>query len=194
MLATRETATLVERLLADSIRKQSVDLDQLTIHADRGPSMISKPVALLLADMGVTKSHSRPHCSNDNPIRRRSSRPSSTAPSSPSASAHWRTRGSSTGTLASATTPPPTFTTGRRSWCAPSAPTCSPSPIKATLSASCGYRSHLRYLPPRGSTSQCQRRPRHDRPGTLFLGGLCLNRVDNYRAGGRVLGRHVTSS
>lgn len=67
MLATRETAVLAERLLADSIAKQGVELDQLTLHADRGPSMISKPVALLLADLGVTKSHSRPHCSNDNP-------------------------------------------------------------------------------------------------------------------------------
>ena len=39
----------------------------LTIHADRGPSMIAKPVALLLADLGVTKTHRRPHVSNDNP-------------------------------------------------------------------------------------------------------------------------------
>lgn len=49
------------------IRKQGVERDQLTIHADRGSSMRSQPVALLLSDLGVTKSHSRPHCSNDNP-------------------------------------------------------------------------------------------------------------------------------
>jgi putative transposase len=67
MLATEESAGLAERLLADSIRKQGVERDQLVIHADRGPSMSSKPVALLLSDLGVTKSHSRPHCSNDNP-------------------------------------------------------------------------------------------------------------------------------
>jgi len=67
MLATRESASLAERLLADSVRKQGVDPDQLAIHADRGSSMSSKPVALMLADLGVTKSHSRPHCSNDNP-------------------------------------------------------------------------------------------------------------------------------
>jgi putative transposase len=67
MLATRESAELAERLLADSIRKQGVERDQLVIHADRGSSMSSKPVAFLLADLGVTKSHSRPHCSNDNP-------------------------------------------------------------------------------------------------------------------------------
>ncbi len=58
---------MAERLLADSIRKQGVERDQLVIHADRGSSMCSKPVAFLLADLGVTKSHSRPHCSNDNP-------------------------------------------------------------------------------------------------------------------------------
>ena len=67
LLATRETAALAERLLAETIRKHNVAADQLTIHADRGTSMASKPVALLLADLGVTKSHSRPHCSNDNP-------------------------------------------------------------------------------------------------------------------------------
>jgi putative transposase len=68
MVATRESKTLAERLLADTIAKQRIDRDTLTIHADRGSSMASKPVAFLLADLGVTKSHSRPHCSNDNPF------------------------------------------------------------------------------------------------------------------------------
>ncbi len=67
MLARAERAHLAERLLADTIAKQGVARDQLTIHADRGTSMASKPVAFLLADLGVTKTHSRPHCSNDNP-------------------------------------------------------------------------------------------------------------------------------
>ena len=49
------------------MRKHRIEAHQLTIHADRGTSMASKPVALLLADLGVIKSHSRPHCSNDNP-------------------------------------------------------------------------------------------------------------------------------
>ena len=65
MVASCESAALAERLLADSIRKQGVNRDQLTIHADRGSSMASKPVAFLLADLGVTKTHSRPHCPND---------------------------------------------------------------------------------------------------------------------------------
>jgi putative transposase len=67
MLGRAERAHLAERLLADTIAKQHVTPEQLTIHADRGTSMASKPVAFLLADLGVTKSHSRPHTSNDNP-------------------------------------------------------------------------------------------------------------------------------
>ena len=67
MLARAERTHLAERLLADTIAKQGVAGHQLTIHADRGASMASKPVAFLLADLGVTKSHSRPHVSNDNP-------------------------------------------------------------------------------------------------------------------------------
>jgi putative transposase len=68
LIAERESAALAERLLAQTITKQHVARDQLTVHADRGTSMASKPVALLLADLGVTKSHSRPRCSNDNPF------------------------------------------------------------------------------------------------------------------------------
>lgn len=68
MLADREDARLAEALLADSIAKQHIDRNQLTIHADRGSSMASRTVAELLSDLGVTKSHSRPRCSNDNPF------------------------------------------------------------------------------------------------------------------------------
>jgi len=68
MLARAERAQLAERLLADTITTQGITCDQRTIHADRGASMASKPVAFLLADLGVTKSHSRPHVSNDNPF------------------------------------------------------------------------------------------------------------------------------
>ncbi len=68
LLAGREDARLAEQLLGDTCFKQNIDYGQLSIHADRGSSMASKPVALLLADLGVTKSHSRPHVSNDNPF------------------------------------------------------------------------------------------------------------------------------
>jgi putative transposase len=68
MLATHESAALAERLIAESCAKHGIQPGQLTLHADRGASMRSKPVALLLADLGVTKTHSRPHVSNDNPF------------------------------------------------------------------------------------------------------------------------------
>jgi len=68
MLASRENADLAKRLIRDTIEKENVNADQLTIHSDRGPSMKSHTVAQLLATLGVTKSHSRPHVSNDNPF------------------------------------------------------------------------------------------------------------------------------
>lgn len=67
LLATKESSELAKQLLADSIQREGVEPGSLTIHADNGSSMASKPVAFLLADLGVTKSHSRPHTSNDNP-------------------------------------------------------------------------------------------------------------------------------
>ena len=67
MVAHKESAELAEGLIADTILKQEIIPGQLTIHADRGSSMISATVGQLLADLGVTKTHSRPHVSNDNP-------------------------------------------------------------------------------------------------------------------------------
>lgn len=67
MVAHRESAALAKRLIESTCAKQGIVSGQLTIHADRGSSMKSKCVAQLLADMGVTKTHSRPHVSNDNP-------------------------------------------------------------------------------------------------------------------------------
>src|SRR2546422_3867488 len=68
MVAMRESAELAKRLIAESCVKQQIQRGQLTLHADRGTSMSSKPVAFLLADLGVTKTHSRPHVSDDNPF------------------------------------------------------------------------------------------------------------------------------
>jgi putative transposase len=68
MVALRESAALAERFIRETCARQGIARAQLTIHADRGPAMTSKPVALLLADLGVTKTHARPHVSNDNPF------------------------------------------------------------------------------------------------------------------------------
>ena len=63
-----ESATLAKKLIRESCDKQRISRDQLILHADRGSSMKSKAVALLLSDLGVTQSHSRPYVSDDNPI------------------------------------------------------------------------------------------------------------------------------
>jgi len=68
MVATAESAALAEGLIGETCAKQQISAGQLAIHADRGSSMTSKPVAFLLADLGITQSHSRPHVSNDNPF------------------------------------------------------------------------------------------------------------------------------
>jgi putative transposase len=67
LVAGRESATLAVELIRQSCQREGIRRDQLTVHADRGSSMRSKPVAFLLADLGVTKTHSRPYTSTDNP-------------------------------------------------------------------------------------------------------------------------------
>jgi putative transposase len=171
LLAERESAALAEQLLAETIRKEGIAADQLTIHADRGASMASKPVALLLADLGVTKSHSRPHVSNDNPTRRRSSRRSSTARTSQIASARSRrhrpsaacsSAGTTTSTaiLGSATTrrltsimaaPSRSISSERRSSRPPTLLTLSASFVRSPSRRLCrsrpGSTHHWRYCP-----------------------------------------------
>ena len=68
MVAERESAVLAKRLITQTCAKQGIGEGQLTLHADRGSSMKSKLVAQLLVDLGVLKSHSRPHTSDDNPF------------------------------------------------------------------------------------------------------------------------------
>ena len=67
MLAARESAELAEQLIAETVEKQDIAPRTLTLHADRGTSMRSKPVAALLIDLDIVKTHSRPHVSDDNP-------------------------------------------------------------------------------------------------------------------------------
>ena len=68
MVATHESAQLAKRFIQETCSKQEILPGQLTIHADRGSSMKSKPVAFLLSDLGITKTHSRPYTSDDNPF------------------------------------------------------------------------------------------------------------------------------
>jgi len=66
-VAEGESAALAKRLIAESCEKQQILPGQLLLHADRGSAMTAKPVVFLLAELGVTRSHSRPHVSDDNP-------------------------------------------------------------------------------------------------------------------------------
>ncbi len=68
MIALQEAGYLAEELIAQTCQRQAIDKGQLTLHADRGKPMLAKPLAFLLADLGVTKSHSRPYTANDNPF------------------------------------------------------------------------------------------------------------------------------
>lgn len=67
MVALQEAAHLAEELITQSCLRQNIQRNQLTLHADRGQAMTSKTIAMLLADLGVAKTHSRPYVSNDNP-------------------------------------------------------------------------------------------------------------------------------
>ena len=66
-VASREDAELAKTLIAEAIALHSITPGRLTVHADRGSSMTSKPVSQLLIDLGVARTHSRPHTSDDNP-------------------------------------------------------------------------------------------------------------------------------
>ena len=68
LIADRESAQLAQELIADTVSRHNVEPGMLTLHADRGTSMRSKPVAALLVDLDVAKSHSRPYVSDDNPF------------------------------------------------------------------------------------------------------------------------------
>lgn len=67
MITERESADLAESFIAETCMKEGICPNHLTLHADRGSAMTSKSVAQLLSDLGVIKTHSRPHVSNDNP-------------------------------------------------------------------------------------------------------------------------------
>ena len=67
LIALRESAELAQQLIAETVARHDIEPGTLTLHADRGASMRSKPVAALLVDLDITKSHSRPHVSDDNP-------------------------------------------------------------------------------------------------------------------------------
>ena len=164
-VAPAETGELAEAFINGCLTAQGVSRDQLTLHADRGTSMTSKPVAQLLVDLGVARSHSRPTSPTTTPTAKPTSRPSSTAPPSPDGSGrsstpeHSRPGSSSTTTTptvtpASPCTPPPRCTTAPPARSAPPAPPPSTPPTPPTPPGSAtGPPPPPSCPPPPGSTS-----------------------------------------
>lgn len=111
MLADRENTDLARLLIAESCDKQGIRAGQLTIHSDRGAVMQSKGLAQLLADLGITKTNSRPHVSNDNPFSESQFKTMKYRPQFPQrfgsqTDGRFFAGPSSTGTIESTTTPP----------------------------------------------------------------------------------------
>ena len=165
MVAYRESAELAKRLIEESCKKQHIQPGQLTLHADRGTSMSSKPVAFLLADLGVTKTHSRPHISNDNPYSESQFRTLKIGRSSRTASGAFRIAELSVRDFFAGTTRSiaiPAWACLRRRWCTMAtrktfcgnARKCSMLPTNFIRSASYEtLRSHPSFRAKSGSTS-----------------------------------------
>ena len=184
MVATRESAALAEKLIAETCAKQRITRGQLSVHADRGSSMTSKPVALLLADLGITQSHSRPHVSNDNPYSEAQFKTLKYRPGFPArfgsieaARAHCRDffpgTTTSTATAASACTPPPTSTTAALPPSGLPGPASLPPPTSSIPSASSSSHPPRRnYREPPGSTRpKTKRPPLSNNPATVPSSG-----------------------
>ena len=172
-VAAAETGELAKDFIDAAITAQDIKAGQLAIHADRGTSMTSKPVAQLLVDLGVARSHSRPHVSNDNPYSEAQFKPSSTAPRSPAGSVPSKTPApsaprssstttTSTATPASACTPPHRSTTTPPPRSGPNAPSPSTPPTPPTPPGSTAADPHHPSCPPSpGSTNPAEKHSSH---------------------------------
>ena len=162
-VAVTETGELAEELIADSIAR--IGSTPHTVHADRGSSMTSKPVSVLLADLGITRSHSRPRVSDDNPFSEAQFRTLKYCPAFPerfgcwpmperSANSSSPTTTTSTATAASACTPRPRSTSEPLTRSGRTVPAPSPTPTPRTPTDSASHHDHPRCPAQRGSTSQ----------------------------------------
>ena len=178
LVAPRESARLAEELIAACATAENIPAGQLTLHADRGSSMTSRTVAQLLADLGVTRSHSRPHVSNDNPFsesqfktlkKHPDSLPASPASPTPAPSptSSSPTTTTTTDTPASATTPPPASTTATT--------TPSAQHRQAVLDHAYTIQPHRFRRPPKHPASPTS-------PGSTNPNQICLTPLDTHRS------------
>jgi len=184
MVAHRERAGLAERFIRETCARQGIGRAQLTIHADRGSAMTSKSVAFLLADLGVTKTHSRPHVSNDNPYSEAQFKTFKYRPDFPDrfgsiqdARAHghvffpWSTPSITMGAWACSR--PTMCTLVWRSVGGPSGPGCSPPRMPPTPNGSPpAFRSRRRCPPQSGFIPPSPERSRRRSPLTTLVNRL----------------------
>jgi len=163
LVAPGESAELAEAFIADTIARVGVAAG--IVHADRGSWMTSKPVAQLLVDLGIVRSHSRPHVSDDNPYSEAQFKTLKYCPAFPqrfgsvhdarrSASPSSTPTTTSTGMPPSGSTPPPRSTTAPPARSASTAPSSSTRPTRPTQPGSPGRRHRPSCPPSPGSTNQ----------------------------------------
>lgn len=170
MVSPAETGELAQAFIADTLQRHGIGPGQLSLHADRGTSMTSKPVAQLLVDLGVARSHSRPHVSNDNPYSEANFKtlkysPAGSAPSSTPARSAPRssiTTTTSTATSASGCTPRHRSTTAPPTRSALNGPSPLTPPTSPTPPGSVTAGRHRRSCPPSpGSTNPTPKHSSH---------------------------------
>ena len=191
-IAHRESAELAKALIAQATEQQQIAPGTLTVHADRGSSMTSKPVAFLLADLGVLKSHSRPYTSTDNPLLRSALQDAQVSARVPRALRDHRAGAGLRSPLLRLVQPPPSpfrdrpHDPGRRSL-RPRRRT----PRRTHARPATGLRPHARTVrPPRTHTAAAPDRgmdqqARQRRGRSLNLNVDRLIRLDRLRAGPR---------
>ena len=187
LVAPRESDVLARDLIDATATVEGIEPEQLTLHADRGSSMTSRTVAQLLADLGVTRSHSRPHVSNDNPYSEAQFKTLKNTPRFPERFAsldharafvdeffahynHHRHSGIGYHTPASATTPQPASTSATTTPSAPTAKPCSTTPTPPNPTASADHP------PPHASPTP---------PGSTSPNRTCLKPLDRFRCAWR---------
>ena len=163
-VAEHETGRHAKNFIARTYRQHDVKPGQLTLHSDRGASMTSKTVAQLFVDLGVDRSHNRPHTSNDNPYSEAAFKTLKYCPAFPTASTASITPAGSAPNFSSTTTistttpalpcsPRQPFTTGACEMFKPPAPACSTAPTRRTPNDSHGDHDHYACQAEHGSTT-----------------------------------------
>lgn len=162
-VAAAETGELAESLIRQCLTTQGVGREQLTLHADRGTSMTSKPIAQLLVDLGVARNHSRLHVSNDNPYSAANFKTMKYCPAFPARFAPSSTPATSAPTFSTTTT---TVIATRASTFTPSPQCTTAPPPRSGLAGPPPSRRFTPPTPPACATATPDPRSSPTAPGT----------------------------